>query len=285
MKIAILGGGMVGLSYAEALAAAGHSIIAVCDNHASAALAEFAKKNGITIHSVPGNWLDEADLVLSAVFGSGALPLARASFQHMQTGAIYADFTTADPDDMRTAAEEAKRCDLRFVDVAVIGAVNLTGSKTPLLSAGEGAQEVTTLLSACGSPIRIVGSQAGDATSLKLMRSIFTKGMEALAVECLLVAEKKNLRSEIHEVLSDIDNGSLKELMEGMVRTHIPHSLRRQKEVQEAQRQMQLNGVHSVVLPSVEALFQQTAQALDTHPYTGTTTADALAWLGDRFAH
>ena len=136
---------------------------------------------------------------------------------HLRAGALYIDMTTADPEDMRRAQALAQRSGHHFVDVAITGAVNLHGAKTPLLCAGEQAPEVAALFRSVGAPIQVVGAQPGDAASLKLLRSIFTKGLEALSVECLLTAERQGLRAQLHEILGDIDNTSLKVLMESMV--------------------------------------------------------------------
>ncbi|WP_438811351.1 hypothetical protein, partial [Salmonella enterica] len=76
--------------------------------------------------------------------------------------------------------------------------------KTPLLCAGIGAEDIRALLASVGAPIKAVGDRAGDAATLKLLRSIFTKGVEALAVECLVAAEKKDLRHTLYDVLSDV---------------------------------------------------------------------------------
>jgi 3-hydroxyisobutyrate dehydrogenase len=280
MKTVILGGGIVGLCYAKALADQGHALIAFCDSRASLHLMDFAASHALPVHAAAGPWLADADLVVSAVFGTVALELAEQALAHMSAGALYVDMTTADPQDMSRAETLARSGGQRFVDVAITGAVNLSGARTPLLCSGEGAEEVRALLAACGAPIRVVGTKPGDAASLKLLRSIFTKGMEALAVECLVTAERKGLRAALHDVLSDIDEGSLRELMESMVRTHIPHSARRRNEVVEAQRQMQMAGVAPLVMPAVQDLFERTADGFAAHGYEGGDTATALAWLG-----
>ncbi len=284
MKTIILGGGVVGQCYAQALAAQGHALAGFCDPQPGDALRALAQAHGAPIHAEPGAWMQGAELAVSAVFGTAALGVARAALAHLPRGALYVDMTTADPEDMVRADQIAQAGGHRFVDVAITGAVNLSGARTPLLCAGGSAAEVAALLGACGAPIRTVGARPGDAASLKLLRSIFTKGMEALAVECLVTAERKGLRAELHEVLSDIDEGSLRETMESMVRTHIPHAARRRNEVIEAQRQMRLAGVAPIVLPGVEQLFERTQQALAAQGYGGQNTADALAWLAQQAA-
>jgi 3-hydroxyisobutyrate dehydrogenase-like beta-hydroxyacid dehydrogenase len=74
---------------------------------------------------------------------------------------------------------------MAFVDVAITGAVQLHGAKTPLLCTGEKAGEVAELFTRLGTPIQVVGRRPGDAAALKLLRSIFTKGLKALSIECL----------------------------------------------------------------------------------------------------
>lgn len=271
---------MVGQCYAQALQAQGHTIAAFCDHAPSDALRALAAQLGAPIHAAPGPWLADAELAVSAVFGTAALDLARASFAHLQAGALYLDMTTADPQAMREAEALARQRGVRFVDVAITGAVNLSGARTPLLCAGADAGEAARLLAACGAPVQVAGDQPGDAAELKLLRSIFTKGLEALAVECLVTAERKGLRETLFRVLSDIDQGSLRETMESMVRTHIVHAGRRRNEVVEARRQMELAGVPAIVLAGVQQRFEHTLAQQQARPYAGQTTADALAWLG-----
>ncbi|WP_082522331.1 NAD(P)-binding domain-containing protein [Acidovorax sp. Root402] len=286
MKFAILGGGMVGACYMQAFLEHGHSLVGLCDLQPNAAVADAVQAAGAQVHTAPGAWLAGADVVVSAVFGTVARSLFEACLPHLQDGALYVDMTTADPQEMRECAELAERSAqgraVHFVDVAITGAVNLGGKKTPLLVAGGKAGFVQELFLPFGGSVRVVGERPGDAASLKLLRSIYTKGIEALAVECLVTAEQRGLREPLYAVLQDIDETPLRTLMESMVRTHIPHSARRRNEVAEAQQQMARHGLTPIVLPAVESLFATTAQAHAAEPFTGATTDEAIAWLGDR---
>ena len=95
-----------------------------------------------------------------------------------------------------------------------------------------------------------------------------------------MTAQQMGLREQLYAVLQDIDETPLRTLMESMVRTHIPHSARRRNEVAEAQQQMARYGLMPLVSPAVESLFAATAQAHATRPFTGTSTDEAIAWLG-----
>ena len=277
---------MVGACYMQAFLEHGHSLVGLCDLQPNAAVADALQAAGAQVHTAPGAWLAEADVVVSAVFGTVARSLFEACLPHLQDGALYVDMTTADPHEMRECAELAERSvqgrAVHFVDVAITGAVNLGGKKTPLLVAGGKAGFVQELFLPFGGSVRVVGERPGDAASLKLLRSIYTKGTEALAVECLVTAQAMGLREQLYAVLQDIDETPLRTLMESMVRTHIPHSARRRNEVAEAQQQMARHGLTPIVLPAVESLFATTAQAHAAEPFTGATTDEAISWLGDR---
>ncbi len=275
---------MVGACYMQAFVEQGHSLVGLCDLQPNATVAAAVQAAGGQVHTAPGAWLAGADVVVSAVFGTVARRLFEACLPHLRDGAVYVDMTTADPQEMRECAGLAERGAqgraVHFVDVAITGAVNLGGKKTPLLVAGGKAGFVQELFLPFGGSVRVVGEQPGDAASLKLLRSIYTKGTEALAVECLVTAQQMGLREQLYAVLQDIDETPLRTLMESMVRTHIPHSARRKSEVAEARQQMARHGLAPIVLPAVEALFAATAQAHAAQPFTGTSTDEAIAWLG-----
>lgn len=189
---------MVGACYMQAFVEQGHSLVGLCDLQPNAAVADAVQAAGAQVHTAPGAWLAEADVVVSAVFGTVARSLFEACLPHLRDGVVYVDMTTADPQEMRECGELARRVAqgraVHFVDVAITGAVNLGGRKTPLLVAGGKAGFVQELFLPFGGSVRVVGGQPGDAAALKLLRSIYTKGIEALAVECLVTAQQMGLR-------------------------------------------------------------------------------------------
>lgn len=284
ISLAVIGGGVVGRCYSDAFAANGIQVCGIWDANPSPELEGFAAARAIPVHTMGGAWLAQADMVVSAVFGTAALEVANSAFTYLRPDTLFIDVTTADPDDMIKADAVSQRLGIAFVDVAITGAINVHGSRTPLLIAGLKANAAAELFGPFGGPIQVVGSRPGDAASLKLLRSIFTKGLEALAVECMVTAEQRGLRQQLHDILRDIDRAPLQETMESMVRTHIAHAARRAKEVAQAQGQMLSVGLQPVVLPAVEALFARTTQWQDGHPPSGPELAETLRWLGESAA-
>ena len=90
----------------------GHSLVGLCDLQPNAAVADAVQAAGAQVHTAPGAWLAEADVVVSAVFGTVARSLFEACLphlRHLREGVVYVDMTTADPQEMRECGELARR--------------------------------------------------------------------------------------------------------------------------------------------------------------------------------
>ena len=281
MHVAIIGLGEVGRCYAKPL----HEHVtrlSLCEARPSAAAAELAQAWGLTLHAAAGPWLADVDWVLSCVTGAQALPVAGGVAAHLARGAGLADLTTASPSVKRQAAAQVSERGVRYVDTAIMGAISLNGVRTPLLAAGDGADEFRSLITAAGGKVQLIeGGVAGDAISLKILRSVFTKGMEALAVELLTSAEKQGVREKLYEQLSDIDQTPLRSFIDMLVRTHVIHAKRRAHEVHDAQQELASQGLPSKVLPGVEQRFLDTAARLERRPLDmpDPDIDQALQWL------
>ncbi len=284
MHIAVVGLGEVGRAYAKALHAAGQTLH-LCNARAGTAAQGAADALGLPLHLAPGEWLRACDWVLLCVTGSVAPQVLAQCSPWMAEGATLCDMTTASPDAKRAAAEMARAQGLYYLDVAIMGAVALGRHATPLLVAGDGAEAFQRWMEAAGGRVQLIDEgTAGDAMALKLLRSTFTKGLEALSVELLMAAERQGLRERLYAQLQDIDDTPLRTFIDMLVRTHVVHAKRRAFEVREAAAEMANQGIASQVLPGVASRFQKTVLGLESHPLevAAPTTEDALHWLLQR---
>jgi 3-hydroxyisobutyrate dehydrogenase-like beta-hydroxyacid dehydrogenase len=283
MVLCIVGYGEVGRIYAEALSAAGVTVDRICEPRFTDTSRESAAALGAGTEETLGPWLHEVDVVISAVTGSVASEVAEDCFRFMKADALFADLTTATPETMQDVASLARDRGIAFVDVAILGAVSIRKGKTALACAGEGAERFRNIADMLGAPLKVLPGPAGDAVRLKLLRSLFTKGLEALAVECLVAAERAHLRKDLYEILSDVDETPLIPFLEVLVRTHVLHAGRRHHEVSDAENQLLSDGLEPRVTPGVRGLFGRTAGA--GSPPTGEQDSPsieaALAWLAD----
>ena len=85
----------------------------------------------------------------------------------------------------------------RYVDVAVMSPVYPKRHRVPLLISGEWTAEVKRVLKALAMSVRIMDGPVGRASSIKMVRSIFVKGMEALTAECTLAAAAAGVTGDV----------------------------------------------------------------------------------------
>ena len=91
----------------------------------------------------------------------------------------------------------------RYVELAVMATVPGYAHKVPMLLAGAAAEELVGLLSPFGMDMEAVGTGIGEASSIKMFRSVMVKGWEALFVEALSAAELAGVGERVLASLSE----------------------------------------------------------------------------------
>lgn len=166
-------------------------------------LADYAR-TGVTGAETAAEALDRADLVLSLVTADQALAVARDAAPHLAAGAIFCDMNSVAPETKRLAAAAIADAGGRYVDVAVMAPVYPDLARVPLLLSGPDAAEALARLERLGHHGRVLPGDTGAASTVKMLRSIMVKGMEALTAECPLAARKAGLADEIIASLAGI---------------------------------------------------------------------------------
>lgn len=280
LTIAIVGCGEVGRLFASA--AHEHYEVLLFDTVATPAALALSAQLGLPLNTSLGEDLRKADRVWSCVTGDQAVPVTRSVGPLLRPGAIVVDLTTASSSDKVEAADALAALEVGYVDVAIMGAIALTGLRTPLLAAGPEAGRVVEEFRAIGAVARDIPGRAGDAVALKLLRTVITKGLEALGVEALVAAERNGVRKELMRVLGDIDEQGFTSFLEAVVRTHVQHAERRLHEVLRAAAQLEDQNIDASVIAASRARFDMTVQALADHPPSEASSLDidaAVAWL------
>lgn len=139
-----------------------------------------------------------ADAILSLVTADQALAAALACAPHITPGALWFDMNSVAPGTKRDAAEAIKAAGGRYVDVAVMAPVHPKRLATPLLLGGPHADTGAAILEAIGfTAVTTINGPVGKASSIKMIRSVMVKGMEALAAECALAADRAGVVDEV----------------------------------------------------------------------------------------
>lgn len=189
---------------------------------------------GVTRASSAGDAVDGARIVLSLVGAAAADAVLTEALPRMTSAAAFADLNTGAPQHKRRLATRAVEAGIPFADIAVMAPVPRAGLATELFASGDGAESVADALGAYGVPIRVVGSVAGDAAGLKLVRSVFMKGLAGLVFESLAAAEKigatPEVRSQIAAELGTDGDALVQRLLDGTRQ----HAARREHEMRDA---------------------------------------------------
>jgi 3-hydroxyisobutyrate dehydrogenase-like beta-hydroxyacid dehydrogenase len=156
---------------------------------------------GVTEASGPDGF-GAADWIVSAVTADQSHVAAAAVAPHIRQGQIFVDINSVSPDRKRGNAATIEASGGRYLDMAVMAPVHPRGHRTPVLVAGPEAAALMPDLVALGFKAELAGDKPGAATAIKMVRSLFVKGLEAITVECLQAAEASGCRDEILASLS-----------------------------------------------------------------------------------
>jgi 3-hydroxyisobutyrate dehydrogenase-like beta-hydroxyacid dehydrogenase len=196
-------------------------------------------------------------IVLALTTASTALTAAESALPGLGRGAIYADLNTASPALKQDLAAHVGAAGARFADIALLGPVTTRGLGTPALASGSGAQAFADTFGPLGMPVEVVSDRPGDAATLKLVRSVFMKGLAASVLESLRAAEAAGharwLEGEIAEVIGE---PLLGRLVEGSRR----HALRRLDEMEAARELLLELGVEPRIAAASAAVLGELAE-------------------------
>jgi len=278
--IAIIGLGEVGETFAAALKEQ-NDISLTAAGSGSARSAAVARRLGITPVSA-ADAVTDADLVLICAVASSLEPIFREIRDALKPGALVADMTSATRAQVQAAygSETAGRA--RCIDVAIMGAVSMQGARTPLIAAGAAAEELATVMTRLGFAVRsLPDSRVGDASVVKLMRSVFAKGLEALMIESALAAEALGVSDEFLRQLDNSDSMPMREHLEMYLRTHPRHAGRRGIEMKAAEEQLLSAGLPSLTTRAAIERYQRTIHLIEAGAElpAADDAASALEWL------
>lgn len=144
-----------------------------------------------------GQALVGADLIFCVVTADQAVNAAKVAAPELGQGAIWCDLNSCAPSSKQLSAQVIEAAGGRYVDVAVMSPVHPKLNMSPLLVAGPHAVDTAELLESLPMSPRVIDGPVGAASSIKMIRSIMVKGLEALTAECTLAAVAAGVEEEV----------------------------------------------------------------------------------------
>ncbi|UWU24757.1 DUF1932 domain-containing protein (plasmid) [Rhizobium sp. CB3060] len=151
--------------------------------------------------------LSDAEIIFSLVTADQALPAAREAAKWLKAGALYFDCNSCSPSAKIIAAEAIEAAGGRYVDVAIMSPVHPARHLTPLLVSGPHAEAAIEALEHLGMKPKPAGEKVGQASSIKMLRSVIIKGLEALTAEAMLAARRAGVENAVIASLQASDPG------------------------------------------------------------------------------
>lgn len=189
-KLGFIGFGGAGYGLSKGLRESGRIDITFFDSmrndeSVGPVLSRRADETGARACSSVAELIDSAGIIISCVPGTFALKVAEEAALHLEPHHLFVDVNTTSPKTMRLVDEALCKSGSAFADVAMMGAVPTFLHRVPCIASGTGAQMFKRCMEPYGMDITWVGEEPGQATAIKMLRSVFMKGLLALLIETL----------------------------------------------------------------------------------------------------
>lgn len=237
-QLAILGFGAAGSTLAESLQGRGPASIRIWKRPPwTNEVQTQAKQIGAVLCDTAQAAIEPADLVFSLVPPEATVEVAGAAANWIG-GKSYLDLNAASLQVIEEAAAVVTSAGGYFTDGAIMGPLARQRHRVSTIVSGPHAEEVATLLCGWDMQVRPIGTAVALASTVKMIRSVYTKGLEGIVLECMSAAHLAGATNEVLESLEEIlELGPfllpLREMFDELVVEQIDHAPRRAEEMEQ----------------------------------------------------
>ena len=191
-----------------------------------------AQEAGVTLVNTNKEIAQWADIVFAAVPSSFTMDVCDDVKQCLRPGQLYVDVSASTPATKEAIWEAIKDTGVLFADAAMLGSLPKDKHQVPITASGNGAAKFHELMTPHGMKITLAGEKAGTASAIKLVRSIFMKGIAALMIDTMQAADAYGVSDEIVASLSkSLDGIPFQNHLDRLVTSTALHCTRRAAEL------------------------------------------------------
>ena len=211
-----------------------------------------SKADPATLNVTPAASLRElvetCDVIMCITPASASVSVAEQCKPYLSADKIYVDASSSSPAVMQQVWEIVRDTGVRFADGALLDTVPKYRHKTPLVLAGNGAEEAFAALKPYGMAAEVVGTEPGAACAIKMLRSLYTKAHLACAFEMLEAAAHFGVEDYVMTSLAKtMDEKDFISGMTGRTCGGVIHAGRRGEELRMAAEMMEESGLSAKV--------------------------------------
>ena len=263
-RVAFIGLGEAGQTIGRGLLAQGAQLSAydiLFDDPADqGGLKRVAESLGVSVAQDHVAAVADAGIVFLAVTASSSLAAAKSCLPGLRQGQLFLDINSVSPQRKIETAALLAPTGAAYVDVAVMAPVAPYDHKVPCLIGGPGAEALLPRARALGMKMEFVSAEVGQASAIKMFRSIMIKGLEALVVESMLAASEYKVEERVLASLKETFPTLDWEKLSGyMLERVVSHGKRRAAEMREVAETLKGIGMEPLMAAATAARQQWVA--------------------------
>lgn len=260
-KIGFIGFGEVGYTFSRAMNEAGAEVtvydVLLDDPNRADDIRERITETGSKVGTLE-EVVKNNNYILSTVITQAAKNVAQTVAPMLKPGRIYVDLNSTCPSVKVEIGRIIAATGADFVEGAILGAVGAIGAKTRIFTTGEKRQEIADLFNRMGMNVQPYSRQIGKASTFKMLRSIFSKGVEVLLLEMLVAAKRADIDKDLWEDITRfMTSKPFDKIGDNWMRSHaVAHERRYYEMLQVVETMKELN-IEPVMSERTAAYFKQ----------------------------
>lgn len=238
MRLGFIGFGEAGFEISKGLMEHGVDQIVVYDAQFEhelygALVQERVAISKVTLLESARDVVEQSDVIFVTVPVDKTLEVFETLKDDLRKGMLYVDLTASIPNVKKEMGDQLKDRHVHVIDGAIMGPVVMQGHAVPILVSGSKSEQLAQHLNEYGMKVKTVSDCAGDASAIKLTRSIYMKSMSTVLIETLEAAEEFGIADYVIDSLANtMDQTDFKSTVNRLVTGTAIHAYRRSKELE-----------------------------------------------------
>ena len=200
-------------------------------------LPSLAEEAGVVLCAEVQDAIQPADIVFSLVPPTAAVEVAQAAAPFL-AGKVFLDLNAASHDAMMAVHKIVTDADGQFVDGAIMGPLARQKHQVSTVVSGVQAAILAERLGEWDMAVKAIGTQPAMASTVKMIRSVYTKGLEGIVLEFMTAAHRFGATEEVLDSLEEIlELGPFlrpfREMVDALVAEQVDHAPRRAAEMEQ----------------------------------------------------
>lgn len=239
-EIAFLGFGEAGFHIARGLKEDGLTNITAYDvmqddPARGSLIRQRAESIGLKLSATMEEACRASRFIFSLTTAKVAISVAQQVMPMLEAGQVYVDLNSVAPSVLEAIDQIPRKEGVLLCDGAVLGNVQKNGHRVSVYLCGDGAEQFYQAFLPYHMQLKVLDQPVGAASGIKMLKSVYSKGMQQLVMEFLLASERYGV---LEEMVTSIHNPMAGKTLEEYANEAMPrmivHAARRTEEVKNA---------------------------------------------------